>query len=199
MALKKKTKFHHGNLRNALLASAKALLDTEGENGVTIRAVAREAGVSHAAPINHFSDRKSLLTALSIVLFEELHCSIKKALTNVSDNEEQVHVYVNSCVAYGLNHPERYKLLWRQELFEGDNPLLQSAMDHLYNDFINALGRLLGDKERDLDTVAVALWSMFHGYISMRLNGVFKPMKDTHTKEPRHQAMVRSYLKSLQA
>jgi len=197
MSPTKKTKFHHGDLRNALLVSAKELLDSEGENGVTIRAVARKTGVSHAAPVNHFADRKALLTALSVVLFEELHTSIKASISKQQNKEERVHAFVNSCVIYGLSHPERYKLLWRQELFETDNPALQAVMNCLYADFMETLSGLVDETKCDLNTVAVTLWSMFHGYTSMRLNGMFEPMTDTHTNEARHEAMFRSYIKSL--
>ena len=69
MANQKRQSFHHGNLREALLQASLSLLDSGGPEGVTIRAVARETGVSHAAPVNHFKDREALLTGLAVQLF----------------------------------------------------------------------------------------------------------------------------------
>ncbi|MBL4791169.1 MAG: helix-turn-helix transcriptional regulator [Kordiimonadaceae bacterium] len=55
--------FHHGDLKRTLFSVAVSLLDQHGVSGVTIRAVARSAGVSHGAPVNHYKDRRALLTA----------------------------------------------------------------------------------------------------------------------------------------
>ena len=72
--------YHHGNLRAGLLDAALTILDAEGVDAVTIRAVARAAGVSHAAPANHFADRKALLTALAAGIFAALAGRIARKL-----------------------------------------------------------------------------------------------------------------------
>ena len=65
----KSNSFHHGDLKRSLIDVAISLLDQHGIPGVTIRAVARGAGVSHSAPVNHYKDRRALLTAITQVQF----------------------------------------------------------------------------------------------------------------------------------
>src|SRR5262245_62298820 len=62
--------YHHGSLREALLQAAERILERDGIQGLTLRAAAREAGVSHAAPKNHFGDMTGMLSELAAVGFE---------------------------------------------------------------------------------------------------------------------------------
>ena len=64
--------YHHGDLRNGLLEAARAILEEESLAALTLRAVARKAGVSHAAPYRHFPNHEALLVELSIEGFDEL-------------------------------------------------------------------------------------------------------------------------------
>src|SRR5580693_1952121 len=68
----KKDSYHHGALREALLEAAEKIVRREGVNELTLRAVARAAGVSHAAPAHHFKDLSALLTELAIVGFRRM-------------------------------------------------------------------------------------------------------------------------------
>lgn len=198
MVSKKTSKFHHGNLRCALIDAATKLLDQEGDKGVTIRAVARAAGVSHAAPANHFHDRKALMTSLSTQFFEDLHTYIIEALEfNSGSAEDCIFAFADALINYGLHYPERYHLLWRQDLLNNDDPTLQKAMDGLYGHFTETIASFHTPEDYDLDTVSVALWSMCHGYVLMRLGGTFVLKQDKRTQTPRDKAIIRSYLKSL--
>ena len=82
--------FHHGNLRQALLEAALDLLDAEGTAGVTIRAAAAKAGVSHAAPANHFKDRKALLTAVAKTQFELISERINSGLASRTKDRARI-------------------------------------------------------------------------------------------------------------
>src|SRR6185312_8156114 len=68
--------YHHGDLRNALLESARSILEKDGLEALSLRAVARGAGVSHAAPYRHFPNHESLLVELAIEGFVELRAEI---------------------------------------------------------------------------------------------------------------------------
>src|SRR4051812_3232853 len=71
--------YHHGDLRNGLLDAARAILEEETLAALTLRAVARKAGVSHAAPYRHFPNHEALLVELSIEGFDELREAIAEA------------------------------------------------------------------------------------------------------------------------
>jgi AcrR family transcriptional regulator len=193
-----------GALRPALLAAARTLLDREGADAVTIRAVARACGVSHAAPANHFADRRSLLTALAAELFADLAETMENALAGAPQNPAnkgfgtaRLTAFGEALVAYGLAHPERYRLLWRRDLLDGEDAALQGTMDRLYARLLEELSALPLPAGKDPETAAVGLWSLCHGYISMRLDGNFIARRDKESGAPRHSAMIANYLAAL--
>src|SRR5260370_37566090 len=71
--------YHHGALRDALLEAAERVLEREGLSGLTLRAVAREAGVSHAAPTHHFGDPAGLLSELAAIGFQQFNAPMAKS------------------------------------------------------------------------------------------------------------------------
>lgn len=72
--------YHHGNLREALLARAEEVLATAGADSLSLRALARDLGVSHAAPGRHFRDRQALLDALAVRGFTRLNEGLRAAV-----------------------------------------------------------------------------------------------------------------------
>ncbi len=192
-----------GALRPVLLAAARTQLDREGADAVTIRAVARACGVSHAAPANHFADRRSLLTALAAELFADLAEAMEKALaeatkkTSTNLGVARLTAFAEALVAYGLAHPERYRLLWRRDLLDSEDVALQGTMDQLYARLLEELTVLPLPAGKDPETAAVGLWSLCHGYVSMRLDGNFIARHDKESGAPRHSAMIANYLAAL--
>src|SRR5437763_15252056 len=71
--------YHHGALRDALLQAAERVLERDGLGGLTLRAVAREAGVSHAAPTHHFGDLTGLLSELAAIGFRQFNAAMAQA------------------------------------------------------------------------------------------------------------------------
>lgn len=184
--------YHHGNLRSALLSAALMTLDKRGCEAVTIRSVARDAGVSHAAPANHFEDRRALLTAVAASVFAGLRDDIELKLEDASlSPTERVAVFARSLYGMGLDYPYRYELLWRQDLVDHNSPMLTEVMDGIYERLIAALRRAAGSAGgRDYETAATALWSLTHGYVSMRHNGVFVEKRDASSGRKRFETML---------
>jgi AcrR family transcriptional regulator len=132
--MKMKQPFHHGSLKQALLDASGALLDKHGPDGVTIRAVARDVGVSHAAPVNHYKDRETLLTALATVLFKELLASVREKLSSKDlPASERISVFAFVLFEYAMKHSNRYRLLWHTELVNHSDPELLDVMNQYYN------------------------------------------------------------------
>lgn len=195
----KSKSFHHGDLKRALIDAAVSLLDQYGVAGVTIRAVAREAGVSHSAPVNHYKDRRALLTAIAQDQFEIILKDIESALLKAANNQkDRVEVFANTMIEFGFRYPHRYQLLWRGDLVGHDDPKLLAVMDNIYDQLCDEIDRTIPKANVDRDTIAVALWSMWHGYIDMRLSGMFLPLDDKVTGKPRHRAMLDLFLTVLQ-
>src|SRR4051812_26394436 len=98
--------YHHGDLKNALIQAAQALLAERGADDFSLREVARRAGVSPAAPAHHFGDAQGLLTAVATLAFEELTQVLRAGHARGGDDpqlalREQGVEYVQ----FALRHP----------------------------------------------------------------------------------------------
>lgn len=177
-------------LKSRLIEQAFLLLDREGPEGVTIRAVARAAGVSHAAPANHFADRRQLLTEMAARIFGQYLDMVASRESPGSEN--RARAYLTALIDYGLSFPGRYQLLWRKDLVDWENPSFLDPLNRAYDDFLRALGagaRRAG-RDRDIETLGTAAWAMAHGYAVLRSTGIFEPRSDAFTGQPRMEAML---------
>lgn len=172
-----------------MISQALALLDEAGPDAVTIRAVARRAHVSHAAPANHFPDRTALLTALATDLFQMFEQDVEQALA-VAKPSYRARTYMEALLNFGLDHPHRYALMWRRDLLDWNDLALNTRMESLYAGFVHEVAILPKQAGRDPHTLAIALWSMVHGYIALRLSGVFEDRRDEVSGDARTTAML---------
>src|SRR5207237_1966266 len=108
------TPYHHGDLHDALLQAAEKVLERDGLPGLTLRAVAREAGVSHAAPTHHFGDLTGLLSELAAIGYRQFNEAMRAA--NASGTlQEKGMASAKAYVAYAQAHPGMYGLMFRTE------------------------------------------------------------------------------------
>lgn len=183
-------RYHHGDLKAALIASAMDLLDAGGPDAVTVRAAAREAGVAHSAPINHFRDRASLLTAVANLVFAELIAAIDEAFDAGRAPIEKLRAFGPAVTAFALAHPNRYRLLWRRDSLDPSDRFIDdgvSAMCERLKALLLAAGTT---SDRDVDSEVIATWSMTHGYVALRLDGNLVAGADTVSGKPRDAAIV---------
>src|SRR5688572_22189691 len=115
-------RYHHGDLRRALLDGAVAAIDEVGPTAMSLRDVARRAGVSHAAPAHHFGDKAGLLSALAAEGFRGLAAELGRAAATGSFLEVGV-AYVRFAVA----HPAHFAVMFRPDLLHPDDPELVAA------------------------------------------------------------------------
>jgi len=185
----------HGDLRAELLREGLTLLDTKGIESVTIRAVSRNAGVAHSAPANHFPSRQAMLTAIAAIVFADLADLTVEAMTDLADKPEQaIQAFAETCFQFAFDTPNRYQLLWQRQLIDQDDPALAKEMDRVYSALLSLLQQDTVNHRVDIETDAIAIWSMIHGYISMRLDGNLVAAKDTVTDLPRHKAIMLSLI-----
>ena len=185
----------HGDLRMELLREGLTLLDNQGIEGVTIRAVARNAGVGHSAPANHFPSRRAMLTAIAAIIFADLADLTIEAITDLADKPEQaIQAFAETCFQFAFDTPNRYQLLWQRQLVDHDDPALAKEMERVYSALLSLLRQDQVNHRVDIETDAIAIWSMIHGYISMRLDGNLMAAEDTVTKLPRHKAILLSLI-----
>jgi len=185
----------HGDLRMALLREGLTLLDAEGIEGITIRAVARNAGVAHSAPANHFPSRQALLTAIAAIVFADLADLTVAAITKLTNKPEKaIQAFAETCFQFAFDTPNRYHLLWQRQLIDQDDPAVAEEMDRIYAALLSLLRQDHVNHRVDIETDAIAIWSMIHGYISMRLDGNLVAAEDSVTNLPRHKAILLSLI-----
>ena len=120
--------YHHGDLRAALLDAAEAILDRDGISALTLRAVAREAGVTHTAPRHHFGDLTGLRTALAASGFTRLReGSLAEAQAAGPDSTARQVALGRGYVAFAQAHPGLLQLMLRSESLDWSQPALSEA------------------------------------------------------------------------
>lgn len=152
--------YHHGNLRNALIDAAAAVVDLHGLSALTLREAARRAGVSHNAPYRHFGDRAALIAAVAAdgfhMLIEDLD------LASAMPEKERASALARAYVRFAEENPGRFALMFGPETRAyADDAVLAGARDALEE----TLARALGTKR------AGALWPAMHGLAALAQAG----------------------------
>ena len=115
-----KRSYHHGDLPAALLRAAGKILEKEGVEALTVRALTRRTGVSHAAPYRHFPDRDSLLAALAAEGFGMLGAAQRAAAA-----ERGLRGMGEAYVRFALAHPQRFRLMFGGQVQIARHPALR--------------------------------------------------------------------------
>jgi AcrR family transcriptional regulator len=195
--------YHHGALRDALLKAAERVLERDGLAGLTLRAVAREAGVSHAAPTHHFGDLTGLVSELAAIGFREFNAAMVAAgATSGPSLLEKAMARAKAYVAYAQAHPGKYGLMFRTERLDMTRPSLHEAASASFAGLAGSIGAILNQEDAEnalsLDQAAaiVRAWSLLHGFTSLLLDGrlgdILRRLPKGITAEMLLEAMLRS-------
>ncbi len=167
--------YHHGDLRHALLAEAERLLEAGGVAALTLRAVARGAGVTHAAPANHFGDLAGLLSDLAADGYRRLGAALAGAMAQAPAGR-QAGAMGRAYVAFALAHPGLFALMGRPERLDPARPALRDALAQAraaLESLVAARPHAGARTKRRLAAQQAALWSLVHGYAVLALDGRF--------------------------
>lgn len=159
--------YHHGNLRQAATEAALAEVERVGAAGVSMREVARRAGVTHAALAYRFGDKAGLFTAIATDGFRLAAESIGPAVTGPEGFIEGGIAYV----AFALSHPGHFEVMFRPDLYREDDPDLIEAREAAFAILYGSARAGIGDPEQDVTDVVVAGWSMSHGFATLTRTG----------------------------
>lgn len=120
--------YHHGNLRAELLAEAERTLREQGIEALSLRDLARRAGVSHAAPRRHFADRQALLDALAETGFARLGELMRAAIAGAGeDYEAQLQAVATGYVRFAIHDPALLELMFAAKNAERSDALRQTS------------------------------------------------------------------------
>lgn len=167
-----KVPYHHGKLREALLDTAESLLPQRGPEGLTLREVAREAGVSHAAPYHHFESRDALLAAIAERGFTGLADAMQAAKGRTA--RQRLVAICEAYVGFAMRQPTRFRLMFGPLLaHKARHPGLQQAAERAFILLLEAAREVA---PADAMSLALSGWSLAHGLSHLSINHIFESL-----------------------
>jgi AcrR family transcriptional regulator len=164
-----------GRGREALLAAARAELQESGYASITLRAVARRAGVSHAAPKYFFTDRAGMLTAIATEGFQALAARLRDVIA--SGPAQPLAALGHAYVTFGLERQALFDLMFRPIELNPADPDLQAAQ----SDAIGLLGAAMTESVghaspagREHPSLSLVSWALAHGLVALTRDGALK-------------------------
>lgn len=160
--------YHHGNLREALLEAAADAVQAAGPAQLSLRELARHAGVSHAAPTHHFGDKRGLFTALAASGFRMLHQRTSQALGRPNALIETGRYYIE----FALDHPGHFAVMFDVTLLDTEDPDYLRERGIAFEVLFEAIRRATRVRDdNELAAQTMAAWLAVHGIATLWLSG----------------------------
>ena len=172
--------YHHGSLREALLAAAEVILERDGVEALTLRGAAREAGVTHGSPAHHFGDLQGLLSELAANGFIRFHEQLRiEAAGADPHSQDRVVSLSRGYVRFARDSPGLFQLMFRSALLDWSRPALAAAG-------AEAFALLMEENSQapsveigvDHLTTMMARWSLVHGLSMLLIDGRFQAVSE---------------------
>jgi AcrR family transcriptional regulator len=173
--------YHHGDLRAALIARALEVVETQGHEAVSLRALAEEIGVSRGAPYRHFPERDHLLAEVASVGFERLDAYAQDESVRDVDRVARVVGAAQQFLDFVRAHPQLFRLMYESGLFQRAEtfPHLAIAQRTVYERifalFAEALDGTPGVDGDGVKARVIAFWSTLFGYATIRQAALLQP------------------------
>ena len=165
--------YHHGDLRSALLARAGQTLREKGAEALSLRELARDLGVSHAAPSRHFKDRRALLDALALTGFDRLNGLLDAAAPAGGTFRERLAAQARACVDFAVRESEMMGVMFSRKLEQRDSDPdgeMHAAWMRMAAPVFAVIadGQRSGDvHEGDVERIAMSVFIVVHGVSSL--------------------------------
>ncbi|MEV0173026.1 TetR/AcrR family transcriptional regulator [Streptomyces sp. NPDC050803] len=170
--------YHHGDLRSTLLAGAERTLREKGAGALSLRELAREAGVSHAAPGRHFKDKQALLNALALAGYDRLDQVLRTADDPSLPLEPRLTALARAYLGFAIDNAELLELMYARKHDPDASELMTAAVDRT----VGALARVLADgqqrgeiTEGDPVRLTLVTGASLHGLASFTATGLLAP------------------------
>jgi AcrR family transcriptional regulator len=169
-------KYHHGDLKNALIQAGVEILAREGVGGLSLRKVAQRAGVSHSAPYSHFADKQALIAAISTEGFRQLYERVSAVAKEYKTKPSRQLVEVAwAYVQFALDDRDRFKVMF-SGILEKEREYPEFVVEAQRNFQLvkmiveaNQAAGVLRSGPSDL--VALSAWGIIHGFVMLLLEG----------------------------
>ncbi|MET7394311.1 TetR/AcrR family transcriptional regulator [Dactylosporangium sp. NPDC005572] len=186
--------YHHGDLRTALLGQARALLNRDGPEAISFRAIARSAGVSAAAPYNHFPSRRDLLAALAADGFTDLAARQEQAARDTPPGRARFVALGHAYLEFAVEQPQVYRLMfgigaqnWH------DVPLVATVKGASIRPLREAIATHFDDPAR-AEIAVISTWSTVHGLAMLLIDGTLDQAREGLTGTDLAGAAIRWFI-----
>lgn len=186
---RKSGNYHHGNLRAALIECGMHILDTQGIEAMSLRAAARLAGVSQAAPRNHFVDKRGLLAAIAAEGFAQLKSGRTVSIRTGMSAGERLYVVVYNYVRFAVDRPALFHLMFGPELADrSEYPELRANAEAAFDLLRSVVADVFGERRNSSysrETAVSIFWSAMHGLATLLIESRLMPRygRDRSTEE----------------
>jgi len=158
------------DVRGEILKAALDLINQGGLGVLSMREVARRAGVSHQAPYHYFTDREAILAELAREGFETLNGYVSEALEGTAGASDGMAAMGEAYVTFALDHPALFSLMFRCELVDlSKYPAAKAVAEEAFNAPIRVIAKTYGEDDPTLQTRMLACWSLAHGLATLLL------------------------------
>jgi AcrR family transcriptional regulator len=171
----RKRSYHHNDLRRALMDAAVELVQEDDAVAMTLREVARRAGVTHAAPYHHFASKDALVAAIALDGYEKLYAmQVAAADAAGADAVERLRALGVAYVEFALAHPGHFRIMFRMGVADWtrDSRLAEAAQRSMLL-VTDAVGQVVQTQDLEMDPMEMTLaaWSVAHGLATLWVDG----------------------------
>jgi len=164
--------YHHGRLREALIAAGRGLIEQRGLQGFTLRECARRARVSHAAPAHHFHSVGDLLAEIAAQGFDDLAAAMDAAAKKERDPGRRLIALGRAYVAFALSNKAVFQLMFNRGARSNDNVRLKTAGKAAYARLTEGIdGMIAQGSPANRQAMADLAWVSVHGFAMLALGG----------------------------
>ena len=203
-AVKPEGQWHHGNLRESLIQWGTHALDTDSTEALSMRAIAKLAGVSPGAPAHHFGDKQGLLAAIAAQGFRDMVALRQARLDQVHEPMARLRTLLLGHLEFAHTHPARFHLMYGPDLARpGAYPELVEAGNASFAMLREAVLQVLPEPRTDAlsdDELAHVVWAAVHGAATLRMHRRGSPIRSgpKQSAEQLGEALVRFCLLAIQ-
>jgi AcrR family transcriptional regulator len=168
-------KYHHGELRSAIMAAAIQMIAEAGLASLSLREIARRIGVTTAAPYHHFKDRQSLLIELAIEAYTQLFAAMSSAKDSANKPSEAIQAEAEAYLQFGRAHRAEYAVMFSGEFATHPRFLeMMTIADRSLEIVRKSIAESCNLTPTQSTEAAFCLWSLLHGILTLDQNSVLQ-------------------------
>jgi AcrR family transcriptional regulator len=164
-------RYHHGDLRAALIDTAVELIGERGVRGFSLAEASRRLGVAVSAPYAHFADRDDLLAAVAVRAFELFYAALVPEIDSFSEPADRLAAMARCYVRFAARHRPLFEMLYESGLDKAHHPEIEAAERPLDDAFLACVRALSGGNEALTEDLATAIEATAYGHAILLLDG----------------------------